>query len=41
MNPIAHSLNQIIESGNPYLVEMLSDMGKNLFFPKGNFESKC
>jgi aspartate/tyrosine/aromatic aminotransferase len=35
MNPIAHSLNQIIESGNPYLVEMLSDMGKNLFFPKG------
>lgn len=35
MNPIAHSLNQIIESGNPYLVDMLSDMGKNLFFPKG------
>jgi aspartate/tyrosine/aromatic aminotransferase len=35
MNPIAHSLNQIIESGNPYLMEMLSDMGKNLFFPKG------
>lgn len=35
MNPIAHSLNQIIESGNPHLMEMLSDMGKNLFFPKG------
>ncbi len=35
MNPIAQSLNQIIESGNPYLMEMLSDMGKNLFFPKG------
>jgi len=35
MNPIAHSLNQIIESGNPYLVDILSDMGKNLFFPKG------
>jgi len=35
MNPIAHSLNQIIQSGNPYLVDMLSDMGKNLFFPKG------
>ncbi|MBU1161440.1 MAG: aminotransferase class I/II-fold pyridoxal phosphate-dependent enzyme [Proteobacteria bacterium] len=35
MNPIAQSLNQIIESGNPHLMEMLSDMGKNLFFPKG------
>jgi len=35
MNPIAQSLNQIIEKGNPYLMQMLSDMGKNLFFPKG------
>lgn len=35
MNPIAQTLNQIIESGNPHLMEMLSDMGKNLFFPKG------
>jgi aspartate/methionine/tyrosine aminotransferase len=35
MNPIAQSLNQIIEKGNPYLMEMLSDVGKNLFFPKG------
>ena len=35
MNPIAQALNQNIESGNPYLMEMLSDMGKNLFFPKG------
>ena len=35
MNPIAQSLNQIIESGNPHLMKMLSDMGKNLFFPKG------
>jgi hypothetical protein len=35
MNPIAQSLNHIIEKGNPYLMEMLSDMGKNLFFPKG------
>ena len=35
MNPIAHSLNQIIENGNPHLMEMLSDIGKNLFFPKG------
>ena len=35
MNPIAKNLNKIIEKGNPNLMEMLSDMGKNLFFPKG------
>ena len=35
MNPIAQSLNQIIENGNAHLMEMLSDMGKDLFFPKG------
>ncbi|MGD9082061.1 MAG: aminotransferase class I/II-fold pyridoxal phosphate-dependent enzyme [Desulfobacterales bacterium] len=35
MNPIAQELNQIIEKNNPHLMEMLSDMGKNLFFPKG------
>ena len=35
MNPIAQALNQNIEKGNPYLMEMMSDMGKNLFFPKG------
>lgn len=35
MNPIAQTLNGIIEKKNPYLLEMLSDTGKNLFFPKG------
>lgn len=35
MNPIAQELNQIIETGNPYLMEMLSHVGENLFFPKG------
>ncbi len=35
MNPIAQTLNGIIEKKNPYLIEMLSDIGKNLFFPKG------
>jgi aspartate/methionine/tyrosine aminotransferase len=35
MNPIAHQLNQIIEEANPYIMSMLSAMGKNLFFPKG------
>lgn len=35
MNPIAKELNQIIEKGNPNIINMLSDMGRNLFFPKG------
>ena len=35
MNPIAQDLNQIIEKGNPHIMEMLSEMGRNLFFPKG------
>lgn len=35
MNPIAEQLNQTIESANPHVYEMLSDTGKNLFFPKG------
>jgi aspartate/methionine/tyrosine aminotransferase len=35
MNPIAQELNQTIEAGNPHILEMLSDIGKALFFPKG------
>jgi len=35
MSPIAEQLNQIIKKGNPHLIEMLSSMGKALFFPKG------
>ena len=35
MNPIAKQLNEVIEGGNPHLMEMLSSIGKNLFFPKG------
>ncbi|MGD2028514.1 MAG: aminotransferase class I/II-fold pyridoxal phosphate-dependent enzyme [Desulfobacterales bacterium] len=35
MNPIAQDLNQIIKNGNPHIIEMLSEMGRNLFFPKG------
>ncbi len=35
MNPIAKELNAVIEAGNPYLFEMLSDIGRKLFFPKG------
>lgn len=35
MNPLAKQLNQIIEQGNPHIVEMLSEMGEKFFFPKG------
>lgn len=35
MNPIAKELNHIIEEGNPDIMQMLSDIGKHLFFPKG------
>lgn len=35
MNPLAQELNEIIKSGNIHIYEMLSEVGKNLYFPKG------
>jgi aspartate/methionine/tyrosine aminotransferase len=35
MNVIAQQLNTTITHANPHIYEMLSDMGKALFFPKG------
>lgn len=35
MNPIARELNQILTQENTHLMEMMSDLGKELFFPKG------
>ncbi|HMA67902.1 MAG TPA: aminotransferase class I/II-fold pyridoxal phosphate-dependent enzyme [Desulfosalsimonadaceae bacterium] len=35
MNPIAEQLNETIRQANPHLMEMLSQVGANLFFPKG------
>ncbi len=35
MNPLAKELNRVIEDGNPHLFNMLSEIGRNLFFPKG------
>ena len=35
MNPIASELNEIIIQGNEHIYEMLSNVGKELFFPKG------
>jgi aspartate/methionine/tyrosine aminotransferase len=35
MNPIAKELNEIIRAGNEYVYDMLSVVGKSLFFPKG------
>ncbi|MCD4741917.1 MAG: aminotransferase class I/II-fold pyridoxal phosphate-dependent enzyme [Desulfobacteraceae bacterium] len=35
MNKIAEGLNRIIQTSNPYIYDMLSNIGKELFFPKG------
>jgi aspartate/methionine/tyrosine aminotransferase len=35
MNPLAQELNEIIQPANLHVYEMLSEVGKNLFFPKG------
>ena len=35
MNPIAQDLNEILGNANPHLMDMLSSVGRHLFFPKG------
>jgi aspartate/methionine/tyrosine aminotransferase len=35
MNPLAKELNDHLSQHNPFVLESLSDLGKNLFFPKG------
>jgi aspartate/methionine/tyrosine aminotransferase len=35
MNPLAIELNDLLAQHSPHVLEMLSDLGKNLFFPKG------
>jgi len=35
MNPLATQLNSVIDNVNPHVLEMLSKMGKSLYFPKG------
>ena len=35
MNPLAVELNEVIQKSNVHVYEMLSEVGKNLFFPKG------
>lgn len=35
MHEIAGELNKQIQNGNPYVYDLLSDLGKELFFPKG------
>ena len=35
MNPLAKSLNEVIEANNPHILEMLSNVGKEMFMPKG------
>lgn len=35
LNPLAEELNGMIEGANPRVLEMLSALGKRMFFPKG------
>jgi aspartate/methionine/tyrosine aminotransferase len=35
MNPLAHELNEAISRSNPQVLSMLSQVGRELFFPKG------
>jgi aspartate/methionine/tyrosine aminotransferase len=35
MNPLAQELNEIIQTANVHVYEMLSEVGKDLYFPKG------
>lgn len=35
MDQLAIELNEIIEQNNPHLIDMMSSIGKKLFFPKG------
>ena len=35
MNAIANELNTVLKQANPHVYDMLSEMGKALFFPKG------
>lgn len=35
MNPLAQQLNQELQAANSYIYDMLSDLGKSLYFPKG------
>ncbi|MHB1407970.1 MAG: aminotransferase class I/II-fold pyridoxal phosphate-dependent enzyme, partial [Desulfitobacteriaceae bacterium] len=35
MNPIAKELNHAIQAANTHIYDMLSDLGKSLYFPKG------
>ncbi len=35
MNPLAQALNQQLQAANPHVAEMMSDFGKEFYFPKG------
>lgn len=39
MNPLAAQLNQNIQTGNEHVYQMLSLLGKEIYFKRGDFES--
>jgi len=40
MNPLAQELNDLLAQHSPHVLEMLSDLGKNLFFPDEAFAGR-
>lgn len=35
MNPLAQNLNEQLQQSNATVLNMLSDLGQNMFYPKG------
>ena len=41
MNPLAQNLNEQLQQSNATVLNMLSDLGQNMFYPKRHFISIC
>jgi len=40
MNPLAEELNKIIQNANPNVYAMMSQKGKELYFPRYTFSGR-
>ncbi len=41
MNPLAQKLNDEIKQSSPEVLDMMSHLGKDMFYPKRNFIAIC
>ena len=41
MNPLAQKLNDEIKQSSPEVLDMMSQLGKDMFYPKGIFITIC